>query len=97
MDIAGMRHIRALTNKSSRMRTTAILSATLSGRKLQPVLVFKGRTKGRIARQLSTEESTLPAGLFYTVQENAWTDETVMLEYIEKASICVTKGNCPVS
>lgn len=86
----GSRTIRTLTNPLANVRSTAILGVTLSGAKIKPFIIFKGTTDGRIARQISNKQLDLPDELEYGVQKNAWTDEPVMLDYIEKVNYTFT-------
>ena len=44
-------------------------------------MVFKGKPNGRIVTRESPE---FPEGIRYTCQDNAWMDEKVMLQWVEK-------------
>ena len=76
----GSRTVNAKKSGSSQ-RATVILGVTLSGEKLPPFIVFKGKVSGRIARSFS---DNFPMGLKYDVQDNAWVDERVFLNWAEK-------------
>jgi hypothetical protein len=80
----GSRTVSVLANNTPGARTTAILGISLAGEKLRPLLVFKGAANGRIARNIATNVDELPEGIGYAVQKNAWTDEGIMLKYIEQ-------------
>lgn len=87
----GSSTIRVIANKTPGARTTAILAVTMSGRKLKPFLVFKGSPTGRIARKMN-ENGDLVSGIKGCVQKNAWTDEDVMLLFIEKVHALCSFG-----
>lgn len=75
----GGRTVSIKTNGSAH-RCTVFLACTKSGRKLPPYIVFKAKPNGRVVRSLNT----LNAGAKYTVQENAWCDQAVMLDWIQQ-------------
>jgi hypothetical protein len=81
----GSRTVRVLENPLSSVRSTAILGITLSGHKLKPLVVFKGCADGRIAQNITTGREKLPSGVEYSVQRNAWSDERVMSDFIQKS------------
>lgn len=80
----GARTVRVLENPAASVRSTAVLAVSLSGEKLNPLIVFKGRPQGSISRNILLNRINLPATIEYSVQENAWADERVMIEWIEK-------------
>jgi len=47
-------------------------------------LIFKGIEDGRVIREFTAKNNNYPTDLDYTTQENAWTYERVMLDYIDK-------------
>jgi hypothetical protein len=53
-DKRGSRTVRVLENPSASVRSTALLNITLSGTKLIPLLIFKGKRGATIARQISS-------------------------------------------
>jgi hypothetical protein len=81
--------VNAKEIKTSFGCVTALLAVCADGQKLPPLIVFKGKPGGSIA----SESKNYPIGAHFIVQENAWTDERVMLHwvttvlkpYIEKA------------
>ena len=75
----GSRTVNVRTSTSSTMRVTAAVTITASGKKLCPMLVFKGKPGGRIEREFSG----YPDGGKYTVQERAWMDESVMMKWVD--------------
>jgi hypothetical protein len=66
--------------KTSVGRISALLTVCADGTKLEPLLVYKAKPNGTVVRELKN----YPEGAQYTVQENAWTDEAVMLFWVEK-------------
>lgn len=76
----GARQAPIITNKLS-VRATAMMTISMSGKKLRPYVVFKG-TRGprsRIARKLDE----LPADCIYSIQPNAWIDVCEMEKYTD--------------
>ena len=69
-----------LKNTGSSYRATVILGVTLSGEKLPPYVIFKGKPNGRIIRSFSSE--IFPSNIFYDVQDKAWVDEPTFLKWI---------------
>jgi hypothetical protein len=65
-------------------RTTALLAGTMAGGKLPPFLVFKAKETGRVRYEFKAQGNSYPQSIEYTVQENAWNDKCVFLEWIEK-------------
>ena len=65
-------------------RCTVMLGCGLDGTKVPPFVVYKGSSNGRIATEFTNSaESGYPEGVVLAVQENAWFDEAVMLDWIE--------------
>jgi hypothetical protein len=60
-------------------RITICVAVVADGTKLPPLLVFKAKPGGSVSRELSQ----FPKDCKYIVQENAWTDERVMLYWID--------------
>ena len=65
--------------KSTVGRITACLSVCANGTKLPPLVIFKALPGGNVEKELKT----YTRGAEYIVQENAWTDERVMLHWVE--------------
>jgi DDE superfamily endonuclease len=61
------------------MRCTVLLTVTLNGEKLTP-LIFTGKSNGRIAANLAG----MPASLKYGSQDKAWVDQRVFKHWIMK-------------
>ena len=81
LELVGRRtvHVRKSTNDTK--RATVALCVTASGKALTPMIVFKGKPKGRI---MMLEFPEYPLGMEYACQDNAWMDETVMLQWVDK-------------
>ena len=75
----GTRSVHARSSTKDTKRATLALTITASGKRLTPLLVFKGAANGDIMRQTSE----YPQEFFYQVQENAWMDERVMLFWVD--------------
>jgi len=82
----------SVRSSGSSARCTVLLGVTLSGRKLPPFVIFKGKPNGRIAREW-TGSTEYPTTCIYAVQEKAWIDERTFLEWIRKVwgPFCVGK------
>jgi hypothetical protein len=83
LNVTGARTISARTPSTSN-RCTVMLGCSLSGSKLPPFVIYKGK-RGRNSR-ITSEFTNLPypPSSFYTVQEKAWMDEVAMLDWIEQ-------------
>jgi hypothetical protein len=55
----------------------------MDGNKLPPFVIFRGKPGGRIAREW-TGNTEYPSSSVYAVQEKAWMDKRVFLEWVEK-------------
>ena len=84
IDFLGVRAVPVQTGGSSGSRVTVALTVASNGEKLPAMIVFKGTTSGRICREFTSQALAYPRDIIYTVQQNAWTDETVMLHWIAK-------------
>jgi hypothetical protein len=61
---------------------TVLLGVTVSGVKLKPFIIFKGKLGGRIIREFTQHD--YPERSVYIVQEKAWIDKTAFNIWIEK-------------
>jgi transposase-like protein len=75
----------SIKGADSSSRCTVMLCASMSGTKLPPFLIFRGKNDraGHIKRELLRKDG-YPEEMEYGVQERAWMDESLMLEWIEK-------------
>ena len=60
-------------------RVTVAVTITASEHQLLSMIIFKGKPNERIAKK---EVPTLPAGLFYKLNNKAWFNEQVMLNWV---------------
>jgi hypothetical protein len=70
-------HVRASTTDTK--RATLAAAVTGSGELLPPMLIFKGKKDGRIAKK---DIKKYPVGSFYACQPKVWMDEEKMHEWI---------------
>ena len=73
----------SLRSTGSFSRCTVLLGVTLSGEKLPPFIIFKGKPNGQIAFEW-TGTTEYPSTSIYAVQDKAWIDERTFLQWIEK-------------
>ena len=50
---------------------------------LPPLIIYNAKVGGTVSKEFTRAALNYPAGQFYTVQENAWTDQTVMNYWIK--------------
>jgi len=77
----GSRTVSVRTSGSSN-RCTVLLGVTLSGEKLPPFIMFKGKPNSPISRKWTTRGNLYPPTSVYTVRDRAWIDEIRMTEWI---------------
>jgi hypothetical protein len=75
-------HVRSSTTDTK--RATLAAAVTGNGKLLTPMLIFKGKSDGRIA---TSEFRTYPADGIYACQPKAWMDEKMMHIWIDKVLI----------
>ena len=80
LEQVGARLVNVRTSKSSTMRVTLAVTITASVNTLTPMMVFKGKTSGRI--QLGF--TNYPQGCFCACQDRAWMDKAVLLSWVDK-------------
>ena len=81
LELIGWRTMHMCKSMSDTKQTTCALTITASGKMLDPLMFFKGKPNGRI---VTREFPEFPDGILYTCQDNAWMDEKVMLQWVEK-------------
>ncbi|POM66033.1 Hypothetical protein PHPALM_18166 [Phytophthora palmivora] len=74
VDLCGARHVVVRFTGYTSMRTTAILAVTASGRKLPPVLIWKGKDKSSFEKI---------DGVYVTYQKRAWVDSALLKRWID--------------
>lgn len=75
----GSKTVNGKDVKTSLGRITAMLTVCADGTKLPPMLIYKGKENGSIQGEFKQYTSQCK----YVVQENAWTDERVMLHWVD--------------
>lgn len=86
----GDRTVNIRASSSSTLRITVAFTITAAGTKLKPMVIFKGKTSGRIAREFGRYVQ----GPVYACQDNAWMDEKMMLMWIE--TVCPVYLYCNI-
>ncbi|DBA02551.1 TPA: hypothetical protein N0F65_011023 [Lagenidium giganteum] len=81
IDFIGSQQVPAVTDGSDSYRFTLAITASADGRILPPHFVFKGKPGGSVEAEVTA--FTHPSVATFSVQENAWFDERVMLEWVE--------------
>ena len=66
-------------SSGSTMRITMALTVTAAGGLLPPMFIFKVKSSGHVQQELRN----FPEGAVYTIQHNAWMDESVMLQWVD--------------
>ena len=75
----GAKSINAKEIKTGVGRITALVCVAADGTKLPPLIVYKAKPNGTVQREFKH----FPKECKYIVQENAWTDEQVMLYWVD--------------
>ena len=81
LELIGRRTAHVCKSTSDTKWETCALTITALGKMLDHLMVFKGKPNGRI---VTHEFPEFPDGILYTCQDNAWMDENVMLQWVEK-------------
>ena len=76
----GDRSVNVDSSSGSTMHVTVALTVTAAGGLLPPMFVFKAKPGSRAQRELRNFRE----GAVYTVQHNAWMDESVMLQWVDR-------------
>ena len=73
------------------MRCTVLLGVTMNGEKMTPLVVFKGKPDGRIARNFGG----MPTSMRYISEDKAWVDHRVFKNWIDQvwAPFALEKGD----
>ena len=75
----------AVSQAKLSQQATALLAVSMTGEKLKPYLIFKGKPgpKGRVIKEFQSDNFQYPDSIEYTVQKKAWMDEVTMLHWIK--------------
>ena len=79
-------------SSSQTKRATAALTVTAAGDFLTPMIIFKGKPDGQIARR---ELPTLDPTSIYACQDAAWMDERCMLIWVDEVFSAYLVANPP--
>ncbi|EGZ12138.1 hypothetical protein PHYSODRAFT_515017 [Phytophthora sojae] len=82
VEFVGAPTVRSTTNESEGYRCTMMLSVSADGRIFPPHFVYNGAPGGDVKKELN--KFCLEDVATFSVQESAWFDERVTLEWIEK-------------
>ncbi|KAJ0401148.1 hypothetical protein P43SY_004355 [Pythium insidiosum] len=74
VDVTGSRHVVVRSTGFASMRITVILAITAAGRKLAPVLIWKGKDKASFDKV---------EGVYVTYQKKAWVDSNLLKRWID--------------
>jgi hypothetical protein len=98
----GAKTISLLRTNGSSMRGTVLLGVSMSGEKLAPLVVFKGRVPDfRIQREFNNQQFAYPPQMVYCCEAKAWVDESVISVWIAmdnqswKPTILPSDGRVP--
>lgn len=76
VDITGSRHVVVRSTGFSSMRITAVLAVSATGRKIPPLLIWKGRASPTFAKI---------GGVYGAYQPRAWVDSALLKRWIDLA------------
>ena len=83
LDKRGVHTVHGRKSTGDTRRVTFMATITASGKKLQPMLVFKGTSSERGGR-IKREFPTYPNDMLYATQQKAWADEEIMRLWVKK-------------
>jgi len=66
----------------NKLRITAVLTVFADGSKLQPLLIFKGKTNGPKEKSLQNNINVKKGIIYVKCQENAWTDHSLFMFWL---------------
>jgi hypothetical protein len=82
LELIGKKTIHICTSTNDTKRDTVVVTIVGDGTVLPSVVVFKGKTNGRIAKKVQNVPN-IPS-LHYHCQDAVWMDETVMLAWVDQ-------------
>jgi hypothetical protein len=83
-------HVRKMPNGTK--RATGALTVTAAGNFLMPMIIFKGKLNGKIAK---TEFKKIDPTSVYACQDAAWMDKRCMLMWVEQIFALYLLANPP--
>lgn len=94
----GAENIETVTTGGEKIRISAILAISGDGKKLPPVLIFKAKQQGKLAKKLGAIEIVKQKKIFVYCQTNAWCDYSIFKDWIKYIFIpyqnCNVKNTC---
>ena len=75
----GERNVKVRTFGKDKLRISDILTVLADGSKLQPLLIFKGKTNGPKENSFQNNINIKKGIIFVKCQENAWTDHSLFM------------------
>ena len=76
--------MRGSKTRTGDARATVCLSVTLSGKKLDPLIIFKGQPGKTNEKKAYSRNGQYDEGAQYCFQPAAWSDEQSMLKWIDR-------------
>ncbi|KAG2758771.1 hypothetical protein PC116_g21583 [Phytophthora cactorum] len=75
IDVTGARHVVLKSTGFASMRVTAVLAVSASGRKLPPLIVWKGARQDGAIERISNA--------YVTYQKRAWVDSQLLINWLD--------------
>lgn len=75
----GERNVKVRSFGKDKLRITAILTVLADGSKLQPLLIFRGKTNGPKEKSLQNNINVKKGIIYAKCQENEWTDHSLFM------------------
>ena len=81
LEVLGAKTVNIRVGTTDTKRCTYAAAITASGLQLQPYIIFKGTTHGKIAKK---EIPKYDKTMLYATQKKAWMDELCMLDWVDR-------------
>jgi hypothetical protein len=79
----GQRSVHGKKTRTGEYRSTVILAISLSGNKLPPMIIFKGKPGKTVEAGFKKPSMGSPNNVVCVCQEKAWNDSSTMLKWVE--------------
>jgi hypothetical protein len=79
----GQRSVHGKKTRTGEYRSTVILAVSLSGNKLPPMIIFKGKPGKTVEAGFKKPSMGFPNNVVCVCQEKAWNDSSTMLKWVE--------------
>ena len=83
----GQKTITVKTTGKEKIRIACLLSISADGEKLKPFIIFKGKKRGIINKELDEFINIKKYEIITKTQTNSWMDEELFIEYIESVIV----------